>query len=250
MGTPVRISVVSYLNSAPLVHGILHSGLLSDCAVTLDIPSEGARKLAAGEADIALVPVGAFAGQDSVHWIGDYCIGVEGPVRSVCLFSEVPLGEIEKVWLDPHSRTSVRLIRLLAENHWHSNWEYLPAGEGFEKDRICGREAGLCIGDKVFGVENRYPYKYDLAENWIQMTGLPFVFAGWASLGDVSDEWVDKLNRAQQMGINSLIEILPVLENQYRLPAGLIQDYLTRNISYPLTESKKRGKDLFVSMLK
>jgi chorismate dehydratase len=246
----MRISVVSYLNSAPLVYGILQSDLLEDCTVTLDVPAEGARKLAAGEADIALVPVGAFAGNDSVNWIGNYCIGVEGPVRTVCLFSEVPLEQIESVWLDPHSRTSVRLIGLLAEKLWNRNWKYLPAADGFEKELIRGSKAGLCIGDKVFGVEDRYPYRYDLAESWMQLTGLPFVFAAWASLKPVDDKWIIRLDNAQGAGIRSLEEILPELSSQYGLPSGLIHDYLTRNISYPLTDTKRKGKELFISMLK
>jgi chorismate dehydratase len=249
LGNPMRISVVSYLNSAPLVQGILGSGLLSDCSVTLDIPSEGARKLASGEADIALVPVGAFAGQSSVHWIGNYCIGVEGPVRTVCLFSQVPLNEVRKVWLDPHSRTSVRLIRILARHHWQVEWEFMPAEEGFEKEKIRGNEAGLCIGDKVFSVEGKFPYKYDLAENWIAMTGLPFVFAGWASLKPVPEEMTARLDRAQESGIRSLDQILPELSRKYGLPEPVIRNYLTKNISYPLTEIKKKGMELFITML-
>lgn len=239
------ISVVSYLNSAPLVHGILHSGYLDDCQVSIEIPSVGAAKLASGEADLALVPVGAFADPGSVDWIGQYCIGVEGPVRSVCLFSEVPVERIRKVWLDPHSRTSVRLIRILAARHWKVQWEFLPASEGFESRDIEGEKAGVCIGDKVFDIENRYSYRYDLAEEWIRMTGLPFVFAAWATRKAVPPEMVERLDRAQEYGIKTLLTQTRNWSSKWNLPETLIRDYLTRNISYPFTSRKKEGMALF-----
>ncbi len=241
----MKISVVSYLNSAPLVHGILHSGFLDDCDVSVEVPALGAQKLASGEADLALVPVGAFADPGCVEWVGNYCIGVEGPVRSVCLLSEVPLERIRKVWLDPHSRTSVRLIKILAANHWKTQWEFLPASEGFEFSEIKGDQAGVCIGDKVFAVENRYPFCYDLAEEWIGMTGLPFVFAAWAARKPMPPGLVERLDRAQEFGIKTILQNTGEWSRKWDLPEALILDYLTRNISYPFNDRKKQGMSLF-----
>ncbi|MFH0761796.1 MAG: menaquinone biosynthesis protein [Bacteroidota bacterium] len=241
----MKISVVSYLNSAPLVHGILHSGYLDDCTVSIEIPAIGAKKLTSGEADLALVPVGAFSDPGCVEWVGNYCIGVEGPVRSVCLFSEVPVEQIRKVWLDPHSRTTVRLIRILAAYHWKVHWDYLPASEGFELSDIKGEKAGICIGDKVFAIENRYPYRYDMAEEWIRMTGLPFVFAAWAIKKPVPPGLIERLDRAQEYGIKTILRNTRDWSKKWNLPESLIRDYLTRNISYPFTDRKKEGMSLF-----
>jgi len=245
----MKISVVSYLNSAPLVHGIQHSQELRNCPVTLDIPAVGAAKLAAGEVDIALVPVGAFPDPGEVNWVGNYCIGVNGPVRTVCLFSEVPLESIEKVLLDPHSRTSVQLIRILSADFWKTSWEFLPAADGFEKSEISGNTAGVCIGDKVFGIEGRYPYRYDLAEEWIRFTGLPFVFAAWAVRNPVDNDFVGILDRAQLAGIQAIPDIARDWSVKLNLPESDIRDYLTRNISYQLTTDKKQGMEKFLSLI-
>jgi len=241
----MKISVVSYLNSLPLVYGIQHSEELRNCEIILDVPAIGAQKLASDEADIALVPVGAFPVPGSVEWVGNYCIGVEGPVRTVCLFSEVPLEKIRKVWLDSHSRTSIQLIRILAHEHWKLDWVFTPAYEGFEKTAIQGDHAGVCIGDKVFGIENRYPYKYDLAEEWIRFSGLPFVFAAWAVKRPVDPEFINQLNRAQEAGIKAIPDIARDCSLKMNLPESQIRDYLTRNISYPFTTEKKAGMERF-----
>ncbi len=245
----MKISVVSYLNSAPLVYGIQHSDMLKDIRVTLEVPALGAAKLASGEADIALVPVGAFTKPGEVQWVGKHCIGVEGTVRTVCLFSEVSLGKIRKVCLDPHSRTSVQLIRILAKKYWKVNWDFIPAVEGFEKNAIKGDCAGVCIGDKVFGIENRYPYRFDLAEEWIRFTGLPFVFAAWAVKSKIDEAFIQLLDTAQEQGIKAIPDIARDWSLRIGLPESDIRDYLTRNISYDFTEEKKKGMAKFISFI-
>ncbi len=245
----MKISIVSYLNSAPLVYGIQHSPELKDFSIILDVPARGAAKLASGEADIALVPVGAFSLPGQVEWVGDYCIGVVGPVRTVCLFSEVPLNRIRRVWLDPHSRTSVQLVRILAREYWKLDWEYLPATEGFEYQAIKGEDAGVCIGDKVFGIEGRYACRYDLAEEWIRFTGLPFVFAAWAVKQPIASDVIAKLNQAQMEGIKAIPDIARDWSLKTNLPESEIRDYLTCNISYSFTQEKKAGMDRFLSLI-
>jgi chorismate dehydratase len=246
----MKISVVSYLNSAPLVYGIQHSAELADCPLSLDVPAIGAAKLASGEADIALVPVGAFVKPGEGEWVGNYCIGVEGPVRTVCLFSEVPLNEIRRVYLDPHSRTSVELIRILAREHWKVNWDFIPASIGFEKNAIQGESAGVCIGDKVFTIEGRYPYRYDLAEEWIRFTGLPFVFAAWAAKKSIDPEFLKMLDQAQLRGITAIPDVARDWSLKINLPESDIRDYLTLNISYPFSKEKKEGMARFFSLIR
>ena len=246
----MKISVVSYLNSAPLVYGIQHSPELSDCSVSLDVPAIGAAKLASGEVDIALVPVGAFLEPGGVEWVGNFCIGVEGPVRTVCLFSEVPLNEIRRVYLDPHSRTSVELIRILARDNWMLNWDFIPASVGFEKNAIKGESAGVCIGDKVFTIEGRYPFCYDLAKEWVGFTGLPFVFAAWATKKTIDPEFIKKLDQAQLWGIKAIPDVARDWSLKINLPESDIRDYLTLNISYPFTKEKKTGMERFFSLIR
>jgi chorismate dehydratase len=229
----MKISVVSYLNSAPLVYGIQNSEELKDWIISLDVPSMGASKLASGVSDIALVPIGAFKNQGEVSWVGNYCIGVVGPVRTVGLFSDVPIEKIRKVYLDPDSRTSVQLIRVLAKEHWKMDWEFVPATSGFEINSIKGEAAGVCIGDKVFGIEGRYKYQFDLAKEWIGYSGLPFVFAAWAVRDTIDPTIIQLLDDAQQVGIKAIPDIARDWSLRINLPESEIRDYLTRNIFLP-----------------
>jgi chorismate dehydratase len=245
----MNISVVSYLNSAPLVYGVTHSGLFDHSDILPDVPARGAARLSAGEADLALVPVGAFPRHGEVEWISDYCIGVEGPVRTVCLFSDCPPDEIRRVWLDSHSRTSVELIRILARESWHRDWEFLPGSEGFEDWVISGQDAAVCIGDKVFKVEKKHPYKLDLAEEWKRFTGLPFVFAAWATKKHSDPELIERLNEAQKFGITAIPQIAREWSKNLYLPEAEVLGYLMNNISYNFTPEKHQGLNLFHSYL-
>jgi chorismate dehydratase len=245
----MKISVVSYLNSAPLVYGIQHSRDLNDWIISLDVPSIGASKLASGISDIALVPVGAFIKTGEVAWVGNYCIGVLGPVRTVGLFSEVPIERIRKVYLDPDSRTSVQLIKVLAKEHWQMDWDFIPAEKGFEFRSIKGEAAGVCIGDKVFGIEGRYKYQFDLAKEWIGFSGLPFVFAAWAVREPIDTAIIKLLDDAQKEGIKAIPDIARDWSMRINLPESEIRDYLTRNISYPFTEDKKAGMEKFQHLI-
>ncbi|MCB0401553.1 MAG: menaquinone biosynthesis protein, partial [Flavobacteriales bacterium] len=172
----VKVSAVSYLNTLPFLYGIKQSGLEQEIDLSLDIPSDCARKLLNDEVDLGLVPVAIIPQLKEHHIISDYCIGADGPVDTVALFSDVPLEEIENIYLDYHSRSSVTLVQLLAKAFWKIKPNWIRAEEGFI-DQIQGTTAGVVIGDRTFGLSKKY--KYDLAEAWKAFTGKPFVFAAW-----------------------------------------------------------------------
>src|SRR5580692_5951925 len=114
----IRVGAVSYLNTKPLLYGIERASLISDIELVIDYPSRIAAMLLKGEIDIGLVPVAVIPEMAAFYINGDYCIGSDGPVASVCLFSEVPVERIETVLLDYQSKTSVQLAKVLLKNHW------------------------------------------------------------------------------------------------------------------------------------
>ena len=142
-----KVSIVNYLNSAPFVYGLTMDHSLS-VDVVLDHPSESAAKLIRGEVDIALAPVAVLPKLSDSHILTDYCIGTEGEVKTVKIFSEVPINEISKLYLDYQSRTSVQLARILCEHYWKIRPVLIPASPGFQKE-INGQTAGLVIGDRA-----------------------------------------------------------------------------------------------------
>ncbi len=240
----IRVGAVSYLNTKPLLYGIQHSAIINDIALKIDYPSRIASMLLGDEIDIGLVPVAVIPHMKECHINTSYCIGCDGPVGSVCLFSESPVEKIEKVLLDYQSRTSVELAKLLLHGYWKIQPELLEAGEDF-RSRIKGTTAGVVIGDR--GLEQRKisPYIYDLGEAWKNFTGLPFVFAAWVSNKKLNEDFVNRFNIANGIGINNLEPVLAELDN------GLfdLRQYYTKYISYNLDDAKKQGLKLFLEKI-
>lgn len=212
--------------------------------LSMDYPARIARQLIDGEVDVALVPVAIIPRLKEYHIIADFCIGAEGPVASVCLFSEVPLQDIKRIYLDYQSRTSVALLKLLVRDHWKLNVELIETAEDYQ-DKITGTDAGLVIGDRALAQRHVSPYIYDLAEAWIRFTSLPFVFAAWISNRPLPVEFIQLFNDANSIGLNNIPAV--VAEN---VSPGLdLTTYYTRNISYPLTPSKRQGMQKFLTWL-
>ncbi len=240
----IRISAVSYLNSLPFVYGLNHSAFTAECNISLDIPSVCAEKLINGKVDIGLIPVASIEQVTNAHIISDYCIGANGKVKTVCLFSEVPLHEIKTILLDYQSRTSVMLIKILAREYWKINPEFVNAEAGFES-KINGTTAAVIIGDRAFNLSPSYIY--DLAEEWKKFSNLPFVFACWVSNKDLPAAFISEFNNALKNGLDNIDKTLE------EFPPTIIskaeaKKYLSGNISYDFNEEKKRAMKLFISL--
>lgn len=242
----LKVTAVSYLNTKPLLYGILRSPLARKINLSLDIPAVCAARLRSGEADLGLVPVGALPELPEWHLVSDYCIGAEGAVNTVALFSEVPLEEVEAIYLDHHSRTSAALTRLLLEQYWQYNPRLLEAHPGYI-EKIKGRTAGLVIGDRTIGLHDRFPYVYDLGEAWTEHTGLPFVFAAWVSRRPLEESFVQEFNEALNKGIRHIPELKYLLPSPH--PAFDLEHYFTHYISYHLDAPKRRAMDIFLRWL-
>jgi chorismate dehydratase len=243
----LKISAVSYLNTFPFVYGIQKSGILKDYRLDLDIPAICADKLKEGIVDVALIPVGALSDLAAYEFVTDFCIGAVNTVKTVLLLSHSPLANIREIGLDYDSRTSVQLVKVLAKHYWKidPSWKNLMPGQA---SQIQGAEAIVAIGDKTFDLVKKYPYCYDLAEEWIRFTSLPFVFAAWVTTKKLSEPLQTDLNRALDFGVHHIKETLEFFKD--KLPEGEdCQSYLEKNISYSFDERKKQGLDLFLNYL-
>ncbi|MEP6512617.1 MAG: menaquinone biosynthesis protein [Parafilimonas sp.] len=240
----IKVGAVSYLNTKPLLFGIKRSQeLMEQMELVEDYPSNIAAMLVDGDIDAGLVPVTVIPKLKECHIISDYCISADGDVASVCLFSESPLQKIESVLLDYQSQTSAELCKILLRNFWKIN----PAVEEAEKEFtqcIKGTTAGVIIGDRALKQRNISSYIYDLAGAWKTMTGLPFVFAAWIANKPLPQHFISLFNAMNAVGINDIEAVLK--ENNFS--NYNLRKYYTENISYLLTEEKKRGMNLFLEM--
>ncbi len=210
-----------------------------------EYPSRIAAMLLNDEIDVGLVPVAIIPALTEWHIITDYCIGAEGEVASVALFSECPIEEIDTVLLDYQSRTSVNLARILLKEYWKKEVKLLDAREDF-RDDIKGSTAGVVIGDRALEQRKRSAYVYDLAAAWKAHTGLPFVFAAWVANKLLSRDFEETFNKANEYGPVNLEKV--IAENPY--PVYDLATYYTKNISYRLDEKKREGLALFLEKMK
>ncbi|MES2140404.1 MAG: menaquinone biosynthesis protein [Bacteroidota bacterium] len=243
----IKISVVSYLNSKPFLYGLNHSGLTNEIDLQLDIPSVCAQKLIDGKVDVGLIPVAVLPQLKEKYIISNYCIGAEGKVASVILYSKVPLREIKNILLDYQSRTSVLLVKVLAGNYWKIDPQWIPAKADYEND-IEGTTAAVIIGDRTFELESKYPYAYDLAEEWQKFTQLPFVFACWVANKKLPDHFISEFNRALKFGIDNRTKLIAELVEQNTYPTD-IETYLTVNIKYDYDSLKEKALNLFLDYI-
>ena len=197
--------------------------------------------------DIGLVPVALLPELDNYKIITDYCIGANGKVDSVKLYSEVPLNKIQTVTLDYQSKSSINLTKVLNKFFWKQNFEFSDAKPGYEKN-IEGVNAAVVIGDRTFSLNGTFKYEFDLAEEWKKMTGLPFVFAAWVTTSDIDPEFIAEFNTLLKSGIRNTEKAIE--ESNIQHPANFnALDYLTNKIDYQLDEEKRKALQLFLEYI-
>jgi chorismate dehydratase len=176
----LRLGIVPYLNVLPLLETLADS--FPESGWTRAIPSRLREMLLRGEIDVATLPIFEAFRLPGATVLEGAAIGSDGPVRSVQIFSEVPLAEVRTLALDASSRTSVHLARILCEDQLGVSPEYLPTAQPIgaaDTPRRLGADAAVVIGDTALRWEGSYPHHLDLGEGWRRLTGLPFVFAAW-----------------------------------------------------------------------
>ena len=235
----IKISAVAYTNTKPFIYGIEHSEVSDLIDLTLDIPSDCAAKLISGQVDVGLIPVAAIPEVPNAQIIADYCIGSKGAVNSVFIFSKVPVTEIKTVKLDRESRTSNNLARVLLKFYWKQE----PV---FTTDLIAETDAMVLIGDRTFGKKEDYAYAYDMGEEWMNFTGLPFLYAAWVANKPIPAEFIGIFNIALKSGLDSRSEVLKTLPT---VPNFDVEDYLLHKLDFELTDDKREALALFLSYI-
>ena len=236
------IAAVSYLNTIPFIYGIRHEGNFR-ADLLLSPPSECTKNYVEGRADLALLPAAAVPSLKSTDVITEYCIGAVGPVRTVVLLSDGPVSGVRRVFLDPHSQTSVQLVGYLAAHRWKIAPEWYSLDDYEQLRHAQEGDAFLLIGDKVFDHEEKFRYKYDLAAEWQAATKLPFAFAVWVARKGTPYEVIESLQHALTFGLEHTYEA--ILEAGFDKKPYDAYEYLTRNIDYIFDNQKRRALQKF-----
>jgi len=247
MNQSIRISLVDFLNARPLTWGLLKDAP-PDVSVSRDLPSVCAEKLARGEADAGLIPSIEFQRIPELARIEGLGIAAESEVRSVLLVSNVSREKIRSVSLDPASRTSAVLTRLVLKRVYGLDPEYRERELGTREDDTA--DARLVIGDPALKAGLRGRVVLDLAAEWKSWTGFPFVFAFWAVRRQTWQQGLEHIfvdaHRFAMENFDAMVEEeLSSIAAGSGLSRAMIEDYLRHCLHYRLTEADETGLALF-----
>ena len=248
MKEKINVVAVSYLNTLPFIYGILDDkDLMSQINLRLEYPSKCSDLLKSGEVDLGLIPIIELIDMPYSEIIGDHCIGAEGKVKTVMLYSNCPLNEISSIALDYQSRTSVMLVKILAKNYWKIDVKFFDADEGYINS-ISKNNAGLVIGDRTFNLKDSFLYQYDLSEEWFKYTSLPFVFACWVANKPLNEEFKQQFSHALKVGLNHRAHVAAEYTKNKGATNIDLERYLNENISWDFDSQKEVALKKFLSL--
>ena len=250
----LRISAISFLNTAPLMWDFEHGAPLAGFEISYTSPSACAAALAANHADIGIIPAFAYAQIPGLVILPNIAIASKDSVRSILLISKKPLEQIQTVATDTSSRTSVALLQVLFTKFLGGARRLTPHAPQLEA-MLLHHDAALLIGDAALRapLDSAY-FVYDLAHEWHKHTGKPFVFAFWAVRLEALERKARDLDltklfqRSRDHGLQA--ENLQLIAEEWSTRLGMseaeICKYLTENIHYYLDRENHAGLQLFL----
>ena len=243
----LRISVVQYLNSVPLIWGMLHGPRCGKHQLQFATPAHCADAVQDGTADIGIIPAIEYHRIERLQIISGISIASKSCVRSVLLLSSVPIERIQSVAVDTSSRTSAAFLRLLLGKFYSLKVEFIPSAPRPE-EMLRQADAALVIGDPAFTYRGSAQV-YDLATEWKKFTGLPFVFAFWAGNADKNLSLYRKdFVESREFGLAHVDDIAAEYALKLHTDPADVKVYLTENIDYSLDEENCRGLRLFFKL--
>jgi chorismate dehydratase len=272
----LRISIVEFLNTAPLVWGFTDGPLVGKYDLSFTVPSQCAEALRRGDADIAIIPSIEYQRIENLIALPGMAVAAKGEVRSILVVSKRPIERVKRIALDTSSRSSAALVRLLAQGFWRIQAEFANAAPD-ASEMLETADAALIIGDpalrislKMDALSNRAPsgeqccqgdpddmpvpgfetlFVYDVAYQWREMTGLPCVLAIWCGRRDkITEEVVADFQASKNYGLERLREISEGASIKLDLPPRALERYLSQNIHFDLDRENLSGLERYFQL--
>ena len=244
------------MNTKPLIYPLLNEEIQTDIALSVDVPSRIAALLSKGELEVGLIPIIEYFRANPLDTsyciLPDIAIASHGSVKSIQLFSRVPIPEIRRIGLDTNSRTSITLLKILLAEKYRISPAFTTCRPTVNPKTVLQDrqdptfDAILLIGDSALRHLDSAEYSMDLGEAWYQLTGLPFVYACWVARTEAQlSNLPTVLVESKVRGIARIPEIAQIESRKLGLPEELCSHYLRHHIKYDLGESEIEGLELF-----
>ena len=243
-----RVSVVHYLNTAPLVWGMLKGPQRGNYELSFTTPAACADAVLHRKADIGIIPSIEYQRMENMEIIAGISIAAKSEVKSVLLLCKIPLEKVKTVAVDNSSRTSAALLRILTRK-FYSKWIDVKPSSPRPDDMLKHADAALVIGDPALTYQGPVAQRLDLAAEWKRFTGLPFVFALWVGRSDSKlSRYRPDFENSRAYGMAHVDQIAAEYAPKLGLDASALKVYLTQNIDYSLDEENRRGLRLFYKL--
>jgi chorismate dehydratase len=269
--TKLRISIVQYLNTAPLVWGFTNGPLRGKYDLSFTVPSQCAEELRTGQADVAIIPAIEYQRINDLVILPDMAIASKKQVRSLLIIARKPIEQVKSFALDRSSRSTQTLTRILCAEKWKIAPQFFEAppdlsamleqadtalligdpalriAVGIEKDSWPGAEGQTICQAATLGIaSSELLYVYDVVSEWRSLTGLPAVLAVWAAKRDVASPEVNAdFLASRDFGLSRIPKISFDASRELELPQRTLESYLSQNIDFSLDEENRRGLELY-----
>jgi chorismate dehydratase len=247
MPTP-KVSVVQYLNTVPLIWGMLQGEQRGKFELEFTTPAKCADAIRRRTADIGIIPSIEYQHMDRMQIVAGVSIASKGEVKSVLLLSKVPFNKIRTVAVDNSSRTSAALLRILMRKFYSHMISVTPCAPRPE-EMLKRADAALVIGDPALTFAGPVAEVYDLGAEWKRLTGLPFVFALWVGHEDLNlSKYHNDFVASRDFGLAHVDDIAAEYAPKLQFEPAAVKVYLTQNIDYSLDEDNRKGLRLFYKL--
>jgi len=267
----LRISIVQYLNTAPLVWGFTNGPLSGKYDLSFTVPSQCAEALRTGAADIAIIPAIEYQRIPDLVVLPNLAIASQNRVRSLLIVAKKPIEQVRSLALDRSSRSTQALTRILAAEHWKIDPEFFEA-EPDLRAMLANADAALLIGDPALRISIAIEKKstvspqgraicqaatlgitsadifhvYDVVGEWHKLTSLPAVMAVWAARPEVlTSQVLADFAASRDFGLTQIAAITLDAARELELPQQALESYLRHNIDFSLGEENRRGLERY-----
>jgi chorismate dehydratase len=269
----LRVSIVEYLNAAPLVWSFTDGPLAGKYDLSFTVPSQCAEELRHGDADVGIIPTIEYQRMDGMVALPGMAIASKREVRSLLVVAKKPIELAKRIALDTSSRSTIGLVKILAREHWRISPEFVEVAPD-PSEMLRESDAALVIGDpalrislKMEALAGKSPsgeqccqgdpeempvpgfetlYVYDVIHQWRELTGKPAVLAMWVGRRDaVTPEVLADFTASKQFGLERVREISEAASIKLDLPPRALERYLTENIHFDLDEENLAGLQLY-----
>jgi len=236
------LGLIDALEYYPLIYGLKENLLEHEFNIIYTTPDRAAKQLKEGEVELALIPAIEYARKkETWRIIPDLCITCSGAVKNTQLFFKKGLKEIKKVAVDKNAVVSFILLKILMKEKFMMDPEFVFMDPDIEK-MLAHAEAALLTGEHAFGNLHLYPNRLDLNEEWVDLTGLPFVYSFWAGREfTVTKEEIGTIIKSYELGIRNLEKISKDYALNHSQNWAFYHDFLTKTIQYTLNDRAKEG---------